>query len=149
MTDWFTVEMIDSNTYAISKYKHWEETHCYLLTGEKSALLIDTGLGVEIVDSITSLPVFVVTTHIHWDHIGGHSLFNDIAVHEAEKDWLTGNFSIPLDVVKDNLTRDICDFPKEFNVENYGIYQGEPTHVLCDGEILDLGNRKVKVIHTA
>lgn len=46
MGNWFTIEKIDSNTYAISEYKHWEETHSYLLIGEKSALLIDTGLGV-------------------------------------------------------------------------------------------------------
>ena len=33
MNDWFTVEKIDSQTFAISEYKHWEETHCYLLCG--------------------------------------------------------------------------------------------------------------------
>ena len=55
MSEWFTVEKIDSQTFAISEYKHWEETHCYLLCGEESAVLIDTGLGVsnirEIVDT--------------------------------------------------------------------------------------------------
>ena len=45
MKDWFTVEKIDEDTYAISEYQHWEETHCYLLCGTKRALLIDTGLG--------------------------------------------------------------------------------------------------------
>ena len=82
MSEWFTVEKIDSQTFAISEYKHWEETHCYLLCGEESAVLIDTGLGVsnirEIVDSLTKLPVMVVTTHIHWDHIGGHKYFDNI-----------------------------------------------------------------------
>lgn len=153
MAEWFTIEAIDSSTYAISEYKHWEETHSYLLIGEKSALLIDTGLGVadikKVVDSLTSLPVLVVTTHIHWDHIGGHSLFNNIAVYESEKDWLAGNFPIPLAIVKENLTREPCNFPKEFSIENYHIYQGEPTQILHDGETLDLGNRQVKVIHTA
>ena len=65
MSEWFTVEKIDSQTFAISEYKLWEETHCYLLCGEESAVLIDTGLGVsnirEIVDSLTKLPVMVVT----------------------------------------------------------------------------------------
>ena len=46
MNDWFTIESIDQDTYVISEYKHWEETHCYLLCGTKRALLIDTGLGV-------------------------------------------------------------------------------------------------------
>lgn len=153
MTDWFTVEIIDNNTYAISEYKHWEETHSYLLLGEKSALLIDTGLGVdnikEVVDSLTSLPILVVTTHIHWDHIGGHSFFKEIAVYEEERNWLAGNFPIPLEVVKNNLTREPCAFPENFNIDNYHIYQGEPTQILSDGDILDLGNRQIKVIHTA
>ena len=47
MKDWYTVEKIDNNTFAISEYKHWEETHCYLLCGNEKAILIDTGLGVE------------------------------------------------------------------------------------------------------
>ena len=42
--NWFTVEQIDRDTFSISEYKHWEETHCYLLCGEKCAILIDTGL---------------------------------------------------------------------------------------------------------
>ena len=65
--------------------------------GEKYAILIDTGLGVsnirKIVDSLTELPVMAVTTHVHWDHIGGHKYFDNIAVHEAEKDWLIGQVS--------------------------------------------------------
>lgn len=35
MPDWFTVEKIDPQTFAISEYKHWEETHCYLLCDGK------------------------------------------------------------------------------------------------------------------
>ena len=98
MSDWFTVEEIDSQTFAISEYKHWEETHCYLLCGQESAVLIDTGLGVsnirKIVDSLTRLPIMAVTTHIHWDHIGGHKYFDNIAVHEKEMDWLSVKFPI-------------------------------------------------------
>ena len=31
MNEWFTVEEIDAQTFAISEYQHWEETHCYPL----------------------------------------------------------------------------------------------------------------------
>ena len=30
MGDWFTIERLDGDTFAISEYRHWEETHCYL-----------------------------------------------------------------------------------------------------------------------
>ena len=33
MEDWFTVEPLAPDTWAISEYRHWEETHCYLLAG--------------------------------------------------------------------------------------------------------------------
>ncbi len=44
MKDWFTVEKIDDATYAISEYKHWEETHCYLNHSRKEALLMNGDL---------------------------------------------------------------------------------------------------------
>lgn len=152
MSDWFTVEEIDSQTFAISEYKHWEETHCYLLCGQKRAVLIDTGLGIsdirKVVDGLTKLPVMVVTTHIHWDHIGGHKYFDNIAVHEIEKDWLSVQFPIPLQVVKKNLTRLPCNFPTGFDIDAYRIFQGTPQRILHDGDRMDLGGREIRVIHT-
>ncbi len=152
MTDWFTVEKIDNQTFAISEYKHWEETHCYLLCGQEKALLIDTGLGVsdirKIVDSLADLPVMAATTHVHWDHIGGHRYFENIAVHELEKDWLSVKFPIPLQTVKNNLTKFPCDFPAGFDIDAYRVFQGVPQIVLHDGDWLDLGDRKIQVVHT-
>ncbi len=152
MTDWFTVEKLDADTYVISEYKHWEETHCYLVCGKERALVIDTGLGVanlrEVVDCLTALPVMAVTTHVHWDHIGGHRHFENIAVHEAEKDWLAGHFPIPLQVVKQNLLRGTCDFPSGFRAEEYQLFQGEPQRLLHDGDCLELGGRTLTVVHT-
>lgn len=152
MDDWFTVEKIDSHTFAISEYMHWEETHCYLLCGQERALLIDTGLGVsnirEIIDDLTHLPIMVVSTHAHWDHIGGHRYFDDIAIHEAETEWLSVKFPIPLHAVKRNLTRSPCVFPAEFDINAYQIFRGIPQRILHDGDRLDLGGRKIQVVHT-
>ena len=152
MDNWFSVSKIDDNTFAINEDKHWEETHCYLLCGVKNALLIDTGLGVanikKVVDSLTLLPVLVVTTHIHWDHIGGHKYFENIAVHEAEKDWLSIKFPIPLQAVKNNLVCKPCDFPLDFSIDSYQLPKISPQQILHDGDCLDLGERKITVIHT-
>ncbi len=151
MNDWFTTQEIDSDTFAISEYKHWEETHSYLLLGQKRAVLIDTGLGIsdisEAVRSITELPVTVITTHIHWDHIGGHKYFDDIAVFHSEKEWLE-NFPIPLQTVKNNIMRMPCELPKDFNIDSYEIFSGKPQRVFYDGDITDLGNRQIMAIHT-
>ena len=152
MNGWFTVEEIDPQTFAISEYKHWEETHCYLLCGLERAVLIDTGLGVSnirsVVAELTTLPVMAVTTHVHWDHIGGHQYFDNIAVHEAEKEWLSVRFPIPLDAVKKNLTMPPFAFPEGFNIDAYQVFQGMPQRILHDGDRLDLGGREIHVIHT-
>ena len=152
MEDWFTIEKIDAETFAISEYKHWEETHSYLLCGREQALLIDTGLGVsnikKVVDQLTNLPVLAAATHVHWDHIGGHKYFENIAVHEAEKDWMAVKFPIPLAVVKQNLTCCPCVFPADFCVDEYQVFRGTPRRILHGGDWMELGGRSVQVIHT-
>lgn len=151
MQAWFTVEQLDADTFAISEYRHWEQTHAYLLCGAQCALLVDTGLGVadirSVVTSLTDLPVRVATTHVHWDHIGGHHSFEDIAVHEAERTWLAGHFPLPPEVVRANLLRG-GDFPKEFDIKAYRVFQGEPTRVLRDGDRFELGGRTLLTVHT-
>ena len=133
MADWFTIDRIDGDTFAISEYRHWEETHCYLLLGTERALLIDTGLGVAdigaVVRTVTRLPMTVVTTHVHWDHIGGHGCFDTIAVHEQEQDWLDGRFPLPPQVVRACLK----SFDKrEGKADNKGKQAGD------DGECINI-----------
>lgn len=150
--NWFTVEKIDAQTFAVSEYKHWEETHCYLLCGSERAVLIDTGLGVanikKVVENLTDLSISVLTTHAHWDHIGGHKYFKDFAIHENEVSWLSERFPLSLQAVKKNLTLKPCEFPAGFCLDNYQIFKGIPTRILHDGDLIDLGNRTLKVIHT-
>lgn len=41
-----------------------------------------------------------------------------------------------------------CDFPSDFNIDQYQIFQGVPQMLLHDGDSIDLGDRKLEVIHT-
>lgn len=152
MKKWFQIAQIDADTFAISEIGHWEQTNCYLLLGSRRAVLIDTGLGVanirKIVEQLTDFPVLVITTHVHWDHIGGHGHFEEIAVHEAEKDWVSNQFPLPLDVVKQNLIRKPCDFPQGFVLDDYQVFHGTPSILLHDGDCIDLGSRTLVVVHT-
>ncbi|WP_155590167.1 MBL fold metallo-hydrolase [Lysinibacillus cavernae] len=151
---WFTVEEINAETYAISEYGHWEKVHSFLLLGDKRAVLIDTGLGIDnirrITKQLTSLPITVLTTHVHWDHIGGHEQFDDIYVHRDEVDWLVhGIPKLSIDQIRKDVGRDITlPTPHTFDPINYKPFQGQPSGVLEDGDIIDIGNRKLTVLHT-
>jgi len=151
-TQWFSVEQIDKCTYIISEYRHYEETHCYLLIGNARCLLIDTGLGIsniyEQVRKLTDKPVTAVATHIHWDHIGGHKYFPDFYAHKSELQWLNGAFPLPLEAIR-KMIANCSDLPYGFDIDTYKIFQGMPTRVLNGGEVIDIGGRKIKVIHTA
>ena len=151
MNNWFTIDKADKNTYIISEYRHWEETHCYLLDGSQRSLLIDTGLGIgnisEAAAKLTDKPVTAVATHIHWDHIGGHKYYPDFYAHEAELDWLDGGFPQPLETIKGYVT-ERCDLPEDFHIDDYRFFQGKPTRVLHGGEHIRLGDRVIEVIHT-
>lgn len=151
---WFTVEQLDERTYAISEYGHWEQVHAYVAIGGRRAALIDSGLGIgdikTIVQRITTLPVTVVTTHVHWDHIGGHDGFDDIAVHRDDADWLRDGIPVPLETLRADLTREPPTKPPPagFDPAAWRPYQGEPTRVLADGDELGLGGRTLRVVHT-
>lgn len=151
---WFTVEEINEETFAISEYGHWEKVHSFLLIGTDKSVLIDTGLGIDnierICNQLTSLPITVLTTHVHWDHIGSHGQFENIYVHKEEADWLVNGIKkLSIEQIRKDVSRDITiPTPKTFNPETYKPFQGQPSGVLEDGDIIDIGNRKLTILHT-
>jgi glyoxylase-like metal-dependent hydrolase (beta-lactamase superfamily II) len=154
MDNWFTIEKIDDMTFAISEYGHWEKVHSYLLIGTECALLIDTGLGIgnikKEVDKLTSLPVKVATTHAHWDHIGGHKYFEEFYVHENDADWLINGLPIPIVAIRNTIMKEPLSKnpPKEFDIDNYAIYTNNSVGILKDKDLIDIGSRKIRVVHT-
>ena len=151
---WFTVTQIDDMTFAISEYGHWERVHSYLLIGEEKAALIDTGLGIDnikrITDQLTHLPIIVLTTHVHWDHIGSHGEFKNIYVHTDEEDWLVNGIKkLPIEQIRKDVSRDITiSTPGTFNPDTYKPFQGNPTGLLNGGDEIEIGNRRLIIYHT-
>ncbi len=151
MDNWFTIDQVDKETYIISEYRHWEETHCYLLNGAEYSLLIDTGLGIcdihDQVKKLTDKPVIAIATHIHWDHIGGHKFYPDFYAHEDELSWLNGDFPLTMGQIK-GMVVDRCDLPDCYDVNDYEFFQGKPTKLLKGNEIINIGDRFVQIVHT-
>ena len=77
----YRINQIHENTWIIGEDIRKDFTDSMaLVAGSKRAALIDTGCGVgdlkEVVSGLTKLPVTVLTTHVHLDHVGGHPLFD-------------------------------------------------------------------------
>jgi glyoxylase-like metal-dependent hydrolase (beta-lactamase superfamily II) len=87
---WFAVDEPSPGVFRIQEPLHNENVKSFLVVGADRAALIDTGMGVgdirAVVESLTSLPVVVINSHAHWDHIGGNASFDEVWIHEAEAD---------------------------------------------------------------
>jgi glyoxylase-like metal-dependent hydrolase (beta-lactamase superfamily II) len=99
MSSWFTVSQLHPQVYAFAEFSHWEQVVSYLIVDKHRAFLVDTGMGYASIDEevkkITSLPVTVLLTHTHWDHIGGLHEFESASVfnHSFELAQLKKGFS--------------------------------------------------------
>ena len=54
---------------------------------------------------------------------------------------------MPIEAVK-RMVVDRCDLPNGYDVDTYEIFQGTPSRVLSDGESIDIGGRRFRVLHT-
>ena len=150
---WFEVYRIRPGVFAIYEPHQFEEVISYLIVGSESALLFDTGMGMgdlrKTVDQLTRLPITVLNSHTHYDHIGGNWQFQNIlgVDHPTARHNAEGATHEQLrDVV---LPERFCgDLPPGFKPDRYAIPPFKVSRYVKEGEMLDLGGRKVEVLLT-
>jgi len=128
---------------------------CFLIIGDRSALLIDTGIGIGdlkwlIENRITDKPYEVVASHNHGDHIGGAGQFEKMWIHPLDRD------------LNDPMTAPTMEFRKAYTElirnrehKNYAYdpekdlipWKAPDLQMLADGQEFDLGNRVVTAYH--
>jgi len=152
--EWFKVNNIKNSVYAISEPYHWEDVRSYLFVGKDKAILIDTGTGLcplkPTIDRLTELPITVILTHCHWDHIGSINSFNEIYVHSEEENWLKNGIPIPIESIKNNITSRGYDYSKcpNFDIDKYTVPTKSGCNNLKGGETISNGFHELEVIHT-
>jgi glyoxylase-like metal-dependent hydrolase (beta-lactamase superfamily II) len=102
-----------------------------------------------VVESLTKLPVIVLNSHTHFDHVGGNAEFSEIYGEDTafSKQNATGQMN---DYSRDALVKErICGkLPDGVKVESYTIRPWKVTHVVHDQERIDLGGRELEIIFT-
>jgi hydroxyacylglutathione hydrolase len=82
--DYFAVEDLGQGTFAIGEPRYYQQNYSYLIVGTARAVLFDSGSGTRdisgIVGRLTRLPVTVIVSHLHFDHLGGVGPFGRVAM---------------------------------------------------------------------
>jgi hydroxyacylglutathione hydrolase len=140
--DYFAVEDLGESTFAIGEPRYYQQNYSYLIVGETRAVLFDSGSGTRDISSVigrlTTLPVTVIASHLHFDHFGGVGPLQQVAMidlPETRAD-VSGSFFRP----------------KRY--EYMGLVDGLAAPSIRVGEwikpgaIIDLGGRSLKVLST-
>jgi glyoxylase-like metal-dependent hydrolase (beta-lactamase superfamily II) len=156
-----SIVQMDEQTWRIIDGFGKGTIYSFLLCGTKQAILIDTGMGFtdmkSITDELTSLPVSVVNTHGHLDHIARNYQYETAYLHPADEavflqhsaydyrcfllEGLLTEAKLPkwllkLPIVHEQAKK-FCTIPAREN-----------RRPLSDGMLLDLGGRTLEVICT-
>ena len=140
--DYYTIEYIDERTIAIGEPRYYQQNINYLILGDEHAILLDTGPGVRnikpVVDSLTSLPIILMSSHFHYDHVGNHEEFNTDS-------RLSSSQLVNQDLSKDNILIPSKDSFMGHN-EGFEAPKIKVKEILEEGATIDLGNRKLELI---
>lgn len=149
---WFEIYKLAPGITAIYEPHQWQEVISYLIEGEKSALLFDSGNGIadiaEVVKDLTSKPVVVLNSHGHYDHVGGNYQFDNILGMDTDFTRLRQKGRRNSDIAIEVSDQALCTaLPEGVTTENH---IGRPysfSKIIKDGYKIDLGGRTLEVMH--
>jgi glyoxylase-like metal-dependent hydrolase (beta-lactamase superfamily II) len=151
--DWFEVYRVSDGVFAIYEPGQFEEVISFLIVGEELALLFDTGLGIgdmrRVVDQLTSLPVIVLNSHTHYDHIGGNYQFP--VIYALDTDYTKARaLGSSIEDVAEFLSEGWVwkDLPPGFDAAAYRSRPFSISRIVADGDGIVLGGRTLEILAT-
>ena len=152
-SEWYVVYAVDPGVFALYEPYQFEEVISYLITGDDRALLFDTGLGIApirpLVERLSDLPMTVVNSHTHPDHVAGNADFERVL--GTSTDFTSRNTEgVSHEAVAEILAREaLCrPLPAAFDSASYRIRPFEISEIVQDGQVIDLGSRLLEVLMT-
>ncbi len=138
--------VIKENISLVHPFYTNDPLNIYLLLGTHTALLLDTGCGLfpikPLVDELKgNRKLLIFNTHYHWDHPLGNVEFGEVYIHENEVDIISKPYDVSF--FKDSPNKIV----KIYAEQNFLIPPAKLIKPLKDGEIFNLGEIEVKIIH--
>ena len=125
----------------------------FLVRGSEKALLIDTLTGVGSIKAfcreLTDLPLTVVNTHGHVDHLGGNAEFERVYMHPMEMDAVHVHGSVAKKIAFLEAANRMANLTRK-GVGTADLVREKPYYIypITDGEYFNLGGGKViEAIH--
>lgn len=162
-TNWFEIISLPNDVYGLWEPGHSEKVNSFLIIGETKDVLYDTGMGIASIGKAVSelrtglgrqeVPLMVINSHNHLDHNGGNNDFNEAWIIEDEwairklTEGVSGGF---VEYWAGLAPHQGIEVPEGFDPESFSIppFPRASIRFLADGEIVDLGNRQFRVMHT-
>jgi glyoxylase-like metal-dependent hydrolase (beta-lactamase superfamily II) len=145
------VYRVAPDVFALYEPFQFQEVISYLILGENSGLLFDTGMGIsrisDVVRELTELPVTVLNSHTHMDHVGGNAKFGRILAMDTDftRDRAPGrsNEQVRGEVGRNALCRPL---PEGVTEDNYRTRPFKISEFIGDGHEIDLGGTLLEVV---
>lgn len=153
---WFAVADLGGGLFSIHEPQvhRFFRANIFLLHGRDADLLIDFGMGLRplaplVAELASGAPMIAVATHSHADHIGGFHEFADRRAHSSEA---AACASMPDDAtfapIFRGLDEPVAVLPEPgWRKDGWRIAPAPLTARLEEGDTIDLGNRRLDVLH--
>jgi glyoxylase-like metal-dependent hydrolase (beta-lactamase superfamily II) len=153
VSQWFEIYQVSSETFALLEPYHDEEVISYLVLGTERAALIDTGMGIgniqKEVERLSTLPVIVINTHGHFDHIGDNNRFKEVWGFNDDSEVALIEKGYSHAECKQFMGPDsYMNLPTNVDINTYEIRPSRVTRRLRHFENIQLGERNLTVHHT-
>jgi glyoxylase-like metal-dependent hydrolase (beta-lactamase superfamily II) len=149
---WFEVYKIRPGVFAMYEPRQSEEVISYLIVGRTRSLLFDTGMGISDIKKaaagLTPLPVSVLNSHTHNDHVGDNWRFSDIYAMDTaftRENAKGSGADAQAEITPDQLCGEL---PHGFDAKAYATKPFQVTHWIHGGARIDLGERVLQVVAT-
>ena len=141
--DWYAVEAIDPQTFAINEPKSSQYNTSYLIVGDTRALMLDAGSGErpagsrsmrEVAEQYAGKkPITLILSHFHYDHIADAATFDGVTLIDRPD-------------IRANITDQVFTItPWESLDTEWRLLN--VTALISDGEVIDLGGRRLTLLN--